>query len=72
MALMFNKYVIPLIQQDFIIKIKTINTIGIGESSLETLLLDIIKEQIIHLWLLTLRKDGWILKLLLRVVMKRK
>jgi nicotinamide-nucleotide amidase len=45
MALMFNKYVIPLIQQDFIIKIKTINTIGIGESSLETLLLDIIKEQ---------------------------
>ena len=46
MALMFNKYVIPLIQQDFIIKIKTINTIGIGESSLETLLLDIIKEQI--------------------------
>lgn len=45
MTLMFNKYVIPLIQQDFIIKIKTINTIGIGESSLETLLLDIIKEQ---------------------------
>ncbi|MCF6464678.1 competence/damage-inducible protein A [Clostridium sp. Cult2] len=45
MELMFNKYVIPLIRQNFTIKIKTINTIGIGESTLETLLIDIIKNQ---------------------------
>lgn len=45
MELMFNKYVIPMIQQDYTIKIKTINTIGIGESTLETLLMDIIKDQ---------------------------
>lgn len=45
MKLMFNKYVIPLIKQNFTIKIKTINTIGIGESALETQLIDIIKDQ---------------------------
>lgn len=45
MKLMFDKYTIPLIKQDYIIKIKTINTIGIGESVLETMLLDIIKEE---------------------------
>lgn len=44
MKLMFNKYVIPLIKQDNIIKIKTINTIGIGESALESMLKDIIND----------------------------
>lgn len=41
MKLMFNKYVIPLIKQDYIIKVQTINTIGIGEASLETILMDL-------------------------------
>ena len=45
MKLMFDKYVIPLIRQDYIIDIRTINTIGIGESALETLLKDIIEGQ---------------------------
>lgn len=45
MKLMFNYQVIPLIKQDFIIKTKTINTIGIGESSLEIMLKDIIQEK---------------------------
>ncbi|GFN36468.1 competence/damage-inducible protein A [Tepidimicrobium xylanilyticum] len=45
MALMFNKYVVPLIKQDYIIKVKTINTIGIGESTLETVLADLIGNQ---------------------------
>ncbi|HSH35069.1 competence/damage-inducible protein A [Schnuerera sp.] len=57
MKLMFNKYVIPLIHQEYIIKIKTINTIGIGESALETLLLDIIKDQK-NPRLATYAKDG--------------
>lgn len=42
MKLMFNKYVISLIQQNFIIKKKTIKTIGISESQLESVLKDII------------------------------
>lgn len=45
MKLMFEKYVLPLINQDFIIKTKTINTIGIGESQLEMILKDIIEEK---------------------------
>ncbi|NLY67367.1 MAG: competence/damage-inducible protein A [Tissierellia bacterium] len=39
---MFNKYIIPLIKQDCIMKETTIKTIGIGESHLETILKDII------------------------------
>lgn len=42
MKLMLDKYAIPLIKQDNIIKIKTINTIGIGESKLEMMLKDFI------------------------------
>lgn len=42
MKLMFDKYTMPLIKQDNVIKIKTINTIGIGESALESMLEDII------------------------------
>ncbi len=45
MKLMFEKYVIPLIKQDFVIKTAVIKTIGIGESKLETLLRDIIEKQ---------------------------
>lgn len=45
MKLMFEKYVLPLINQDFIIKTKTINTIGIGESQLEIILKNIIEEK---------------------------
>ncbi len=45
MKLMFDKYAIPLIKQDYTIKIKTISTIGIGESKLETILKDIIQGQ---------------------------
>jgi nicotinamide-nucleotide amidase len=45
MKLMFDKYTMPLIKQDNVIKIKTINTIGIGESALECLLKDIIAHQ---------------------------
>lgn len=45
MEIMFDKYTLPLIKQDFIIKTKTINTIGIGESKLETILKDIIEEK---------------------------
>lgn len=41
---MFNKYVIPLIKQDYIMKEVTIKTIDIGESYLETILKDIINE----------------------------
>ncbi|NLV75540.1 MAG: competence/damage-inducible protein A [Tissierellia bacterium] len=42
MELMLNKYALPLIKQDNIIKVKTINTIGIGESALEDMLKDLI------------------------------
>ncbi|NLX61765.1 MAG: competence/damage-inducible protein A [Tissierellia bacterium] len=45
MKLMFNKYVIPLIKQDYIIREATIKTIGIGESYLETILKDIINSR---------------------------
>ena len=45
MELMFHNQVIPLIQQNSIIKIKTINTIGIGESTLEMVLKDLIEEK---------------------------
>ncbi len=45
MISMFNDQVVPLIKQNSIIKIKTINTIGIGESSLEMMLKDIIEEE---------------------------
>lgn len=42
MELMLNKYALPLIKQNNIIKVKTINTIGIGESALEDMLKDLI------------------------------
>jgi nicotinamide-nucleotide amidase len=45
MKLMFNKYVIPLIKQNYIIKARTLNAIGIGESNLEMLIKDIIEAQ---------------------------
>jgi len=41
---MFDKYVMPLIKQDYIIKVVTLKTIGIGESNLETIIKDIIEE----------------------------
>lgn len=41
MKLMFTKYVLPLLKEDFHIIIKSINTIGIGESSLETKILSL-------------------------------
>ena len=43
MKIMLDNYAIPLIKQDYIIKVKTINTIGIGESQLEMILKDIIE-----------------------------
>lgn len=43
MEFMFHNHVIPLIKQNSIIKIKTINTIGIGESTLEMALKDLIE-----------------------------
>jgi nicotinamide-nucleotide amidase len=43
MEIMLDNYAIPLIKQDDIIKVKTINTIGIGESQLEMILKDIIE-----------------------------
>ena len=45
MELMFHNQVMPLIKQNSIIKIKTINTIGIGESTLEMALKDLIEEK---------------------------
>lgn len=45
MKKMFDKYVIPLIKQDYIIREVTLKTIGIGESKLETLIKDIIDER---------------------------
>lgn len=39
--LMFNKYVLPLLKEDDHIIIKSINVIGIGESSLETQILSL-------------------------------
>lgn len=39
--LMFNKYVLPLLKEDEHIIIKSINTIGIGESSLESQILSL-------------------------------
>lgn len=44
MEIMFDKYVIPLLNVDNYIVTKTIKTIGIGESSLEELIQDIIKK----------------------------
>lgn len=41
MKLMFDNYAMPLIKQDNITIVKTINTIGIGESQLEMILKDI-------------------------------
>jgi len=41
---MFDKYVMPLIKQDYIIKVVTLKTIGIGESNLENIIKDIIEE----------------------------
>ena len=40
MKLMFEKDVVPLIKEDYFIISKSVNTIGIGESSLETRLLE--------------------------------
>lgn len=45
MEVMFHNQVIPLIKQSSIIKIKTINTIGIGESTLEMILKDLIEDK---------------------------
>lgn len=45
MSLMLDQYAIPLVKQDNIIKVKTINTIGIGESALEDMLKDIIEDK---------------------------
>lgn len=45
MKLMFEKYAYPLLKQNDIIKSRVIKTIGIGESSLEFLLKDIIHNQ---------------------------
>ncbi|NMA86552.1 MAG: competence/damage-inducible protein A [Tissierellia bacterium] len=45
MKTMLDNYVIPLIKQEDIIKTKTINTVGIGESQLEMLLKDIIENE---------------------------
>lgn len=42
MKIMFEKYVRPIIMQDFFIITKSINTIGIGESALEMEIKDII------------------------------
>jgi len=42
---MFDKYVIPMIKQNYVIKAATIRTIGIGESNLETIIKDIIDEK---------------------------
>lgn len=42
---MFDKYVMPLIKQDYVIRVATIRTIGIGESNLETIIKDIIDEK---------------------------
>lgn len=42
---MFEKYVIPLIKQNYVIKEITLKTIGIGESRLETIIKDIINEK---------------------------
>ena len=39
MNLMFNKYVFPLLEEDYHILMESINIIGIGESALETQLL---------------------------------
>lgn len=43
MKIMFEKYVVPLIKQDFIIEEKTIKTIDIGEAQIEDVLQDIIR-----------------------------
>lgn len=45
MKTMFNNYTAPLLKQDSIIKSKTIRTMGIGESSLEELIKDLVIEQ---------------------------
>lgn len=45
MELMFHNQVIPLIKQNSIIAIRTINTIGIGESTLEMVLKDLIEDK---------------------------
>lgn len=45
METMFNNYTAPLLKQDSIIKSKTIRTMGIGESSLEELIKDLIIKQ---------------------------
>src|SRR5699024_5166500 len=42
MKTMFNNYTAPLLKQDSIIKSKTIRTMGIGESSLEELIKDLV------------------------------
>lgn len=45
MKTMFNNYTVPLLKQENIIKSKVIKTMGIGESSLEELIKDIIANQ---------------------------
>lgn len=57
MKIMFNKYVVPLIKQDYIIKEKTLKTIDIGESHVETLLKDIINDSK-DVYIATYAKEG--------------
>ncbi|MFS8542124.1 MAG: CinA family protein, partial [Tissierellales bacterium] len=57
MKLMFDKYVIPLIKQDYIIKEKTIKTIDIGEAQVESILQDVIKSNK-DVYIATYAKDG--------------
>jgi len=57
MKLMFDKYVVPLIKQDYIIKEKTIKTIDIGESQVESNIQDIIQNHK-DVYIATYAKDG--------------
>ncbi len=57
MKMMFDKYVVPLIKQDFIIIEMTIKTIDIGESQVESILKDIITKNK-DVYIATYAKDG--------------
>jgi len=57
MKMMFDKYVVPLIKQDFIIIERTIKTIDIGESQVESILKDIITKNK-DVYIATYAKDG--------------
>jgi len=57
MQLMFDKYVVPFIKQDFVIIEKTIKTIDIGEAQVESTIQDIIKSNK-DVYIATYAKDG--------------